>query len=396
METSYLILAGALVALALIATYGIRAYVRAAKGDAVSNPGEGIPDPKASVPKASVPKASVIVYSQSDDQTLGGMLEALLAQDYPDFEVIVVADCAAEHARMLAERFEAESPRVYVTYIQPGSHNLSRRKLAITIGVKAARGEVIVTTAANAEIPSTRWLSLLMDPFVQAATAPVDVSLGVTRMDFGELRGPGKWYRQFDALLTNALWIGYAAWGLPYRGDGYNLAFRRQTFFDHKGYARTINLHCGDDDLFIHEIADGANTRVVTDSDSILTMHWGASANRLWALRKSQYSFTSRWLPKPPFIRSGVMMGLQWILPLLCGLGAWTGWHTVIAPVAAALILLAGGGMEIYWYRRLAAAYGAVRLWWAVIPFWLWRPLGDLVFKFDHRASRKKNFTWQR
>lgn len=384
---SYILLAVAVLAVAAAYFYGLRAYSRAARFSCPELP-DNDPD--------SCPKASVIVYSQSDEDILEATVAAIMEQDYPDFEVVVVCDASASQAETISDKLTALYDNIHVTFVQPGSHNLSRRKLANTIGIKAAKGEVVVTTVANISIPSERWLRGLLAPFCGESGRHVDVSLGLSRIDFDEMRGPWKWYRQFDSVLTNALWVGYAAAGKPYRGDGYNLAFRRSVFFAHKGYAKTINLHNGDDDLFIDEISTGANTRVVVDGDSILTTEWGDSANRVWSIRKARYSFTARWLPKAPFVRSNVMMGLQWLVPASLVAGALLGLPSIWPAVAAVCVLLFFWGMEIFHYRRVAARFGAVRLWWGVVPFWFWRPVGDFFFRYDHRSSRKKNFTWQR
>lgn len=390
---SYIFFAVAVLAVAVAYFYGLRAYARAAR---VSDPSLAPDRDVADSDIVKCPKASVIVYSLSDEDVLEDTVAAIMAQDYPDFEVVVVCDASVGQARIISEKLSSLYENVHVTFIEPGSHNLSRRKLANTVGIKAAHGEVVVITVANISIPSDRWLSCLMSPFCGHDGDDVDVSLGFSRMSFDELRGPWKWYRQFDETLTDALWIGYAAGGKAYRGDGYNLAFRRSVFFEHKGYAKTINLHNGDDDLFVDEISNGDNTRVVVGEESIITTLWGDSANRVWGMRKARYSFTSRWLPKAPFVRSTVMMCLQWFVPACLVACALTGLPSLWPTVAAACVLLFFWGMEIFHYRRLAAKLGAVRLWWAVVPFWLWRPLGDCFFRYDHRTSRKKNFTWQR
>lgn len=342
------------------------------------------------------PKASLIVYSQNDEETLLRFLEEVSRQDYPDFEVIVVCETTSSAAEILSEKVGMLYSNVYITFIPPESHNLSRRKLAITVGIKAAKGEVVVTTVANVSIPSEKWLSSLLAPFAAQGGSAIDVSLGLSEFDFVELRGAARWYRQFDTQLTDANWIGYAVCGSPYRGDGNNLAFRRSVFFAHKGYARTINLHNGDDDLFIDEIANGDNTRVVVGEDSILSTHWGEAANRVWSFRKEGYMFTSRWLPKSPFFRAGYMSAMQWTA-LLSAVGAsLLSLPSLIPAIASLLLLILLWGCEISAYRKCSARFGTVRLWWAVVPFWLWRPIGNLLFKIDHYSTRKKNFTWQR
>ncbi|MDE7180132.1 MAG: hypothetical protein K2N88_02910 [Muribaculaceae bacterium] len=373
---------GALIAL----TYGLHAYRKAA--DFVNPP---LPPED-----ALCPKATVLIYCQSDEEVLTEMLDALAQQDYPDYEAVVVCEATPEYAEILNEKYSKLYTDVYVTFMLPGSHNVSRRKLAITIGVKAAKGEVIVNTVANVTIPSTTWLSSMMAPFCGESGKHKDVVLGLSRIDFTDMKGPGKWFRQFDSVLTNALWVGYAASGHPYRGDGYNLAFRRETFFRHKGYARSINLHYGDDDIFINEIATPSNTAVVVSDDSIIETNWGDSANRVWSILKERYWFTSRWLPRAPFVQASMMPAMAWLVLTASVGAALVALPNLMAAVIGLVINLLLFWGEISCYRRLASRFGAVRLWWGVVPFWLWRPVANAVFKYDHRHSSKKNFTWQR
>lgn len=384
---AWLLLSGMSVAVIVTLLYGFKAYRKAWRFD----------NPPVSADLSDCPKASVIVYALGgSEDVIMRAIEGIMRQDYPDYEVVVVCDGSMAQANYLSEAIATIYPDVYVTFMQPGSHNLSRRKLATTIGVKAAKGDVVITTVANIEIPSERWLSTLMSPFCGEGGQHIDVVLGVSRMDFNELTGAGRWYRQFDSVISDALWIGYAAAGRPYRGDGYNLAFRRSVFFEHKGYARTINLHYGDDDLFISEIADGANTRVVVDDESILVTKWEEAANRVWAMRKARYNFTSRWLVRAPFVRAMTAKLMQWIVPGLATAALLTGLPNLLPAAVAVCLLLTFWGLEIAGYRRLAPRLKAIRLWWAVVPFWLWKSPADLVFRYRHYSSRKKNFTYQR
>lgn len=367
--------------------------------------GKASADPESSG-NIRTPGISVIVYSQGREEELIEYLDSLTAQIYPDFEVIVVSESTAESNEILAESCSRRYRNVYVTFIPPGSHNLSRRKLALTLGMKAAKGEIVVTTISNARIPSESWLSSMVAPF--AENPDIDVALGYSRLDFRQMKGWGKWYREFCSLLTDARWIGYALAHKPYRGDGYNLAFRRHIFFDHKGYSQSMYLHPGDDDIFISEIATPENTAMVTAPESMLTIEWGDASTRMWRARKEQYDFTSRWLPRAPFLLGGMASLMQWLI-LLCTLTA------VAIPILNALLfsvpidaesmILAGTALiiwlcfltfEVLIYRKAAGRLGATRLWWAVGPFWLAKPILNLIFRLRYRRQLRNNFTWLR
>lgn len=340
------------------------------------------------------PKVSVVCYSTVDEEQLAESLLMLTSQDYPDYEIIVVCDATFETSEMLAEKYAETYSNVYVTFIPPGSHNLSRRKLALTLGIKAAKGDIIVTTVANAAIPSERWLSMLTEPFRE--NPGIDVSLGNSRFDFSQMPGAGKWYKEFVSLLTDARWIGYAAAGSPYRGDGTNLAFRRELFFKCKGYSKSMHLHGGDDDLFINEIATDGNTAVVVSPDVTVLTSWGDSSKRVWTMRKSIYDFTSRWLPRGPFLRAGAASLCQWLVLGGCAAAVVFGLPNIIPAIIAGVLWILFELAQIDIYRKAASRMQATRLWWSIPIFWLYKPIGNAFFKLKHRRTRIKNFTWQR
>lgn len=342
----------------------------------------------------TMPKVSVVVYSTIDEESLTAFLKSACTQDYPDFEIIVVCDASLEASGILSEKYEELSNHVYVTFIPPGSHNLSRRKLALTIGIKAAKGDIVLTTVANAIIPSDNWISTMVRPFIE--NPAIELSLGYSKPDYQEITGPGRYYKEFFQLLTDARWIGYALMNKPYRGDGFNLAFLRETFFRCKGYGKTMHLHSGEDDLFVNDIADDTNTAVAISPEAILTTRWGEGSKRIFNLRRSQYDFTARWLPLGPFVRAGLASTSQWVI-LLAGVGAALfALPNLIPAIAAAVIWLVFIITESAIYRKAADKLDATVLSWQIPLFWLIKPINNLYFRAVHRSSRFKNFTWQR
>lgn len=384
---AYVMAALALAGIIVAIVYGFKPVYYAIRQ--ASKESEPVQDP--------APKASVIVFTDCNVIKLESMLDQMILEDYPYFEIIVVYDAAADYAKMLNERFSKKYDNVYVTFIPPGSHNVSRRKLAITSGVKAAKGEIIVTTTGNISLPEHHhWLSSLLAPFSGSIGHRIDVSLGLSKIRFEDYTGWTRWYREFDSIMRDAQWIGYAAMGQPYRGDGNNLAFRRSVFFEHKGYAKTINLHNGDDDLFINEIANVSNTAIVTNPQSVVITDWPDGANRIWSNTKEGYNFTSRWLPKAPFLRAWCLKLLQWLIPGFLITALVTALPNLMGVIVCVPLLLIFWGLEIFFYRRLSVRYGGVKLWWAVVPFMMWQPIADFIFGITHHETAKQNFTWLR
>lgn len=355
-------------------------------------------EPEENPPLDNAPKVSVVVCTANHEEELFGYLDNLTQQDYPDYEIIVVSDSTSESTEILAECCSRRYDNVYVTFVPPESHSLSRRKLALTLGMKAAKGEIVVTTVSTAEIPSARWLSEITAPFRGARGNDIKVSLGYSHIDFTQMKGLGRWYKEFDSVMTDARWLGAALGGKPYRGDGFNIAISRSLFFEHKGYSRSLGLQGGDDDVFIHEVSTPDNTATVFSPDSILSIGWGEASSRIWSLRKEQYDYTSHWLPQAPFVRAGLLSAMQWMIPLICVISMYfpisafikdmvfDAWRICASFVPFAL-WVAFILCETLIYRRDAERMQATRLWWALPLFMLIRPIVNLIFRIMHRGT---------
>lgn len=344
---------------------------------------------------ADVPRISVIAFSTGRTDEVGRFLEAIAAQDYPNIEVVVVVDGSAREASNLSETYGEAYPNVGFTFVPPEAHNLSRRKLGNTIGIKKATGDIILTTLTNIEVTSDQWLSLMASQFGDAAT---EIVLGAAYMDLRPLRGPKQWYRRFDTLLTTARWMLSAIDGKPYRGDGANLAFRRETFFRNSGYGNNYFLHSGDDDIFVNQVATAANSRFMFAPQATVLVNWGESTRRMWINMKERYTFSARYLDNNRRVSQSLLWADLWLYNLLLvAAGVLTGiTGNLLIPIIAFVLLFAFQLMQIMLYRRLATCFRSTRLWFAVPLFYLLKPLGDILFRLRYARNARFNFTYRR
>lgn len=350
--------------------------------------------PETPEPGEKGPSLTVVAYASGTPENLAEYVDTLMAQDYPDFNAVIVYNTTAQSAEEVSKTFKLKYPSLHLTFIPPGSRSLSRRKLALMLGIKAATGDVVLTTTAGCSIPSQRWLSEMMEPF--CCHSSTDVVLGYSTYDRHSMRGFWKWYREFDRTLTSAQWVGSALRHAPYRGDSHNLAFRRHLFFDNKGYAGNMFLQWGDDDLFVCDIANASNTRMVISPESTVIQEWGESSKRLWTDEKEHYHFTSRYLPRAPFLRAGVLSAMQWTIPAIIAVAYMLTAPALTLIAAGAVMLIAFWLFEIAFYRRAAATLGSTKLWWAVPVFMAARPIINFFYRLSFHRRRRKNYTWQR
>lgn len=209
------------------------------------------------------PPVSVIIYSKNESENLRRFLPSVLEQDYPEFQVVVVNDGSTDESDEVLSFYETRYPHLYHTYIPEDVKYLSRKKLALTVGIKAAKHEILLFTEANCRPLGNRWIASMARNF----TEHTDIVLGFCA--YGHKKGLLDKLAAYDNLVTGVRYLSSALCGKPFTACGKNLAYRKRLFFEHKGFSQFLNLHAGDDDLFVNRLATPLNTRVEYAPESI-------------------------------------------------------------------------------------------------------------------------------
>lgn len=341
---------------------------------------------------SSFPPVSVIVYSQNDASGLMELIPEIFSQDYPaEIEVIVVNDEDSESTEDAVKELRLTYPDLYLTFSPALSRNLSRRKLAITIGVKAAHHEAVIFTCGNCRLKSTLWLRSMARHF--AAGKEVVLGYGVILGKDGEDEVKGRCRRAFDKAFTASRWISSALAGKPVMGMYCNLGYTRSIFFSHKGFSQSLSLFYGDDDIFISEIADGDNCAVEISEESMVEVRDTMPAY-LHNMESVHRAFTSRFIPRGGYRLFGSFSLVSWVW-LLSSVGACLLALPSLAGCIVALVVAIG----LWWplmmaWSRVCGVLGVGHLLFSIPFLSLWHPV--YAEKFRLRASKRKklNYTW--
>ena len=335
-----------------------------------------------------LPPISVIICAREESENLRRNLSAVLEQDYPRFEVIVINDGNTDESEDYLTILEEKYPHLYHSFVPESSRYISRKKLAVTLGIKASKYDWLVFTNANCMPRSNQWLRLMARNF----TSRTQVVLGYS----GYERGKGWLHKRaaFDNLFTSMRYLGFALAGSPYMGIGRNLAYRKELFYQQKGFSAHLNLQRGDDDLFINHVATSENTRVETDANAIVRMQPLLRAKD-WKEEKIGYTSTAR-------LYHGVQRWLAGFetLTRLAFHAAWTAtlvigilhFHWLAAGIAFLLFLLRFA-MQAVIINKTARDLEEQRRYYFTLPaFDLLQPIQSLRWKLYCLFRKKSDF----
>lgn len=199
---------------------------------------------------------SVIICARNESENLSKYLPLVLQQNYPDYEVIVVNDCSDDNSQDILENLQLRFSNLKITQIKHDEKFTHGKKLALTVGIKAAKNEWLLLTDADCKPESNQWISTMQQNF----TDDTDIVLGYG--GYLPLKGFLNKLIRYDTFFIALQYMSFALVKLPYMGVGRNLAYRKSVYLKNKGFASHAHIVSGDDDLFINEVTTARNTRV--------------------------------------------------------------------------------------------------------------------------------------
>jgi len=219
-------------------------------------------------------RISVIIPARNEEQNIVGCLDSLARQTYPKdlYEVVVVDDHSTDRtAAIVREFFSSDSagpihhtsvfhprvaaaPPLSIHYISLADQTIpenrtAHKKWAISTGIEAAGGDLIVTTDADCTA-RPEWLSTIAsfyeDKGAKFIAAPVRIAGGGSSflsvfqtLDFLTLQGitGAAVFSRFHSMCNGA-----------------NLAYERKAFYEVDGFKGIDAIPSGDDMLLMHKI----------------------------------------------------------------------------------------------------------------------------------------------
>ena len=334
-----------------------------------------------------LPGVSVIIYAKNCSNYLRENLPVILSQDYPDFEVIVVNDASWDDTEDLLSEMTNKYDNLYHTFLNEQARNLSRKKLSLTLGIKAAKNDIVLFTEANCIPRSNKWIANMARNF----TDRTDIVVGYTRIDdTGKL---GNRLIDCDMLYKALRTFGYSLKYRPYTAEGTNLAYRKSVFFKNKGFSKYMNLHLGEDDLFVNQVATRKNTKIELSPDSFITAKTD-SKKFAWFIKNFNRAFTSGFYGYETKLTFGVESlnrYIQLALFVCCYIMLP---HSAPTFIIVSVLLCIKLTFQILFWASVCKNFNYKKIMFEVPFYELLTPVINCLFKAYSLVRRKKHYTW--
>ncbi len=342
---------------------------------------------------SEVPSLSVILTPHDEADKLEVCLPLLLKQNYPaGFQVIVVIEEGEHETEDLVKRIQGElsdkpgDGSLYMTYIPDSSRYMSRKKLAMTLGVKAAKTEWVLFTEPYSRPSSDEWLLTM----AQRCSEGTDMVIG-----YGNYEETTPAFKRFERLNMAYYLMREDTKGIAYTTLSHNILLRKSLFMEQEGFRGNLELIRGEYDFLVNKYATETGTVLVTNHEAWMTDD--EPSRKTWLNKHIFYAETRKTLSRSG--RHRVWFNVDQIalhaslLLIVSGI--------VFGALAMNLVVLAAAAIALIasWVVRSCMGFKAMKRFEEYIPFLAIYPFQlslvwhNLNYLIRHRFADKLDFT---
>lgn len=246
--------------------------------------------------KVPVTSVTVVIAARNEEKNIGATIQDLMEQDYPFdlLEVIIVNDHSTDDTGGVVRSFASRGVRLIE--FQESQPLNSYKKKALSKAIAAARGELIVATDADCRM-GRGWLKAMVGEYEERSLLLVSGPVA-----FDQERNLFERLQTLEFLYLIGLGAASIGNGRPSTCNGANLAYRRDVFFELGGFSGIDDLASGDDELFLHKVAEKYPERIgfckkreaIVTTQAKETLQSFISQRTRWASKSTRYK--NKWV----------------------------------------------------------------------------------------------------
>ena len=229
---------------------------------------------------------SIVICAKNEAENLKKNLPRIFKQKYNDFEVIVVNDRSWDNSKEILINFKEKFSNLKIVTIPENKSDNFGKKLALTVGIKAAKNNHLILTDADCYPSSDLWIKEMSQSF--GNEKQIIIGAGIYERENGFLNK----IIRYDTSQIAINFMGFAIAGVPYMGVGRNLGYTQEIYYLNNGFKSHYHISSGDDDLFVNQSSNDNNTEVVFNENS-LTISSPKKKLKSWLYQKKRHHTTN-------------------------------------------------------------------------------------------------------
>jgi len=286
---------------------------------------------------------SVIICARDEAHNIAHNLPGILVQKYKTtHEVIVVNDNSTDETKYLLDEFRKMFKNLNPIPLKQEAKMIPGKKFPLSMGIKSAKYEVVLLTDADCVPASELWNQKMQDGYYDGK----QIVLGYGTFH----KKPGMLNKliRFETFHSALQYLSFALAGVPYMGVGRNLSYKKELFFNNKGFSAINHIPGGDDDLFINMVANKRNTAIVIEKDAH-TLSEAAPTWSIWQKQKFRHYTTSKYYKAKHKFLLGLYSLTQVLLyPFTLAAILFYNWWLALALFSLRMIVLG-----IVWFKSM-------------------------------------------
>ena len=306
---------------------------------------------------AELPQVSIVLAEHDCSFYLQKVLPRYLSQDYPAdrYQVVVVIDQSDTQSEDYLKILSEQYPQLYYTKLPDSSRYVSRKKLGLTLGLRAVRFDWVLIADVDCRPSSDGWLAAM----ARHATAERNMVIGMTPYEYDSPR-----YYRFEHLRT-MLYHLHSAWsGQPFSTNQSVVMLRRSEFFEKKGFLGNLEFARAEYEFLVNKFGAEGKCGIAIEPESWLEQYEPTSEywtmKRLYAIDALKGLQRAAWF-KTKFKTDLMLMHVYNVLTLIvmaCG-GVLAAVQYGAIPAELPAVIKAA----VLQYDGLALAGGSALLW---------------------------------
>lgn len=282
------------------------------------------------------PGVTVLVCAWNERENLAELLPMLDAQEYENFEVILLDDRSDDGSEEFIRENIGKWTHIRYIRINDQFEHVTPKKYALTVGMKQAKYPVALMTDADCRPFSNQWITAM----TSRLSDEQDIVLGFS--PYQKQPGLLNWFIRCETFYTAVQYLSFSLAGYTYMGVGRNILYKRSVFFANKGFYTHRHVYGGDDDIFLNEVSTSSNTAISVESESFV-YSFPKTTWKTWFKQKQRHLSVSKHYKTRNKIMLGMLSGAHvavWIIGILVLIfGIWQKDLPLLAVLAGTFIV---------------------------------------------------------